>query len=287
MDTQLIGVTGRLGGLTFRCWLIAAALVAVCFTSPLLALVRLSLLDDLASHTILIPFLCAYLIWTRRDDIAENAAPSLWPAAVTAAAAVVLLAIPVASGDQLSMQILALCLFAWAGGFLALGSHAMCAHAFPALFLLFMVPLPAAVVSVLETFFQHTSAAVAFQFILASGTTVLREGLVFHLPGISLEVGPECSGIRSSYALFMTALLAGHLFLRTRWTKLALALFVIPLGIVRNAFRVFVLAMLTAHVDPAYIDSPIHHQGGPLFFALSLVPFFMVVALLRRAERHS
>jgi exosortase C (VPDSG-CTERM-specific) len=157
--------------------------------------------------------------------------------------------------------------------------------AFPAFFLLFMVPLPSEIVAALETFFQHTSAGLAYRFIDFSGTPVLRQGLVFNLPRITLEVAQECSGIRSSFVLFILSLLAGNLFLRSNWKRLLLAVFVIPLGIVRNAFRVFVLAMLCVHVDTAYIDSPIHHQGGPLFFALSLVPFFTMLAWLRRSEK--
>jgi hypothetical protein len=35
------------------------------------------------------------------------------------------------------------------------------------------------------------------------------------------------------------------------------------------------------------IDSPIHHQGGPLFFALSLIPFFLLLLFLRKSERFS
>ena len=33
------------------------------------------------------------------------------------------------------------------------------------------------------------------------------------------------------------------------------------------------------------IDSPIHHRGGPLFFALSLVPLFLLLWWLRRQEQ--
>jgi hypothetical protein len=33
------------------------------------------------------------------------------------------------------------------------------------------------------------------------------------------------------------------------------------------------------------IDSPIHHRGGPIFFALSLVPLFLVAWWLWRGER--
>ena len=84
--------------------------------------------------------------------------------------------------------------------------------------------------------------------------------------------------------LFITSLLAGHLFLRSPWKKTALALAVVPLAILRNGFRIFTIGMLCVHVDPAMIKSPVHTRGGPLFFVLSLAPFFLFLWWLRKSE---
>jgi hypothetical protein len=35
------------------------------------------------------------------------------------------------------------------------------------------------------------------------------------------------------------------------------------------------------------IDSVIHHRGGPIFFALSLIPLFLLLIWLRRSESPS
>jgi hypothetical protein len=32
------------------------------------------------------------------------------------------------------------------------------------------------------------------------------------------------------------------------------------------------------------INSPIHRRGGPLFFALSLIPFFLLLLFLRKRD---
>jgi hypothetical protein len=35
------------------------------------------------------------------------------------------------------------------------------------------------------------------------------------------------------------------------------------------------------------INSPIHRRGGPIFFALSLIPFFLLLVFLRKRESHA
>ena len=118
-----------------------------------------------------------------------------------------------------------------------------------------------------------------------SGMTYHREGLIFELPGIALQVAQECSGIRSSLVLFITSLLAGYMFLKSPWRRAALTIFVIPLAIVRNGFRIVTIGILCVQVDPGMVDSWIHRRGGPLFFALSLIPFFLLLFWLYRGER--
>ena len=157
--------------------------------------------------------------------------------------------------------------------------------AFALAFLIFMVPFPLALEHAIESFLQHGSAPPAYWLFNLVGTPVFRENLVFHLPGITLQIAPECSGIRSTLVLFMTSLLAGHLFLRSTWKQGVLAVAVIPLALARNGFRVFTIGQLCVSVGPHMIDSPIHHRGGPLFFALSLIPFFFLVYLLVRSDR--
>ncbi len=107
---------------------------------------------------------------------------------------------------------------------------------------------------------------------------------MFALPGVVLEVAQECSGIRSSWVLFITSLLASHLFLRGPWRRIVLVAFVIPLGIVRNGFRILVIGLMCVYIGPHMIDSVIHRHGGPLFFVLSLGPLFLLLWWLRRGE---
>jgi exosortase C (VPDSG-CTERM-specific) len=157
--------------------------------------------------------------------------------------------------------------------------------AFPLVFLVFMAPFPLAMEHAIETLLQRGSAPPAYWMLKLAGTPIFREDLIFQLPGITLQVAPECSGIRSTIVLFMTSLVAGHLFLRSRWKRAILTLFVIPLALIRNGFRIFVIGQLCVSVGPHMIESPIHHHGGPIFFALSLIPFAILTYFLVKSDR--
>jgi exosortase/archaeosortase family protein len=82
----------------------------------------------------------------------------------------------------------------------------------------------------------------------------------------------------------MVALIAGQLFLRKTWTRTVLAVSMIALGIARNALRIFILAQLCLHVSPDILDSDLHRRGGPVFFALSMIPFVVLLWYLRKSE---
>jgi exosortase len=149
---------------------------------------------------------------------------------------------------------------------------------------LFAAPIPSHLHDWIEQFLQHASADVSDLMFWLSGTPVLREGLVFHLPGYSIEVAPECSGIHSTLVLFIIALLAGHLFLRTASRRTLLVLAVMPVALLRNGLRIFTIGQLCVHIGPEMINSYIHRQGGPIFFVLSLVPFYFFLAFLQKSE---
>ena len=85
--------------------------------------------------------------------------------------------------------------------------------------------------------------------------------------------------------IFAVSLFAGHFLLRTPSRRTMLALAVVPIALLRNGFRIFTLGELCVNVDRNIIDSAFHHKGGPIFFALSLVPFLALLLWLRKTEK--
>lgn len=273
----------RNGFLAFGILLIAA------FAKPLTELAMHVAHSDLHSHILLVPFISAYLISLRRQQLPEAYRSSLgwaiFPFLAGGAAVIAAWMLPaISDNDYLSLMAFAFVCLLVAGGFFFLGRKWMAAAAFPFAFLIFMVPLPDGAVDWLETASKLASTEVASFFLNITGSPVFREGTVFQLPGISLQVAQECSGIRSSWVLFITGLLAANLFLKGTWHRIVLVAFVIPLGIIRNGFRILVIALLCIQVGPEMIHSVIHTRGGPLFFSLSLVPLFLLLWWLRCRE---
>lgn len=261
------------------------------FVQPLTRLMLYAAHSNLHSHILLVPFVVAYLLYTDRRKFPAVRRGSLVGTAALGGIGFAALAAGTAwqgslsPNDHLALMALSFVSFAAAGGFLFLGSKWMAAAAFPVAFLIFMVPLPDGAADWLEKASVVASAEAAALFFGITGTSLVRHGTVFELPGIVLRVGQECSGIRSSWVLFITSLLASHLFLTSRWRKLVLVAFVIPLGVLRNGFRILVIGLLCVHVGPQMIDSLIHHRGGPIFFALSLVPLLALAWWLRNGEQ--
>jgi len=268
-------------------------LLLAAFGQPLLALANYAAHSALHSHILLIPFVSAYLLYIRRDQLPRRYVADLPLGIVLLAGGLGVLLFTYwlnfagrAPADNYYLVLLTLsflCCLA-AGGFFFFGRDWMRAAAFPLAYLIFMVPMPDAMADALETASKYASAEVANLFFHLGGTPFLRAGLIFQLPNITIEVAQECSGIRSSWVLFITSVLAANLFLKSSWRRLVLVALVIPLAILRNGFRIFVIGLLCVNAGPQMINSVIHRRGGPVFFVLSLIPFLLLLWWLRKGE---
>jgi exosortase C (VPDSG-CTERM-specific) len=275
-------------------WLAAGILLAA-FCVPLWGVGRFALHSELYSYILLVPVVSVGLVWLDRDRLAVSGV------AAPAALGVLLLALggallawygyDVFVDGQLERQDqLALSMYAFAALFagiccLFVDRGILRRTVFPLCFLVFLAPFPIVIEQALEKFLQYASSDVAYAMFVTARMPTFRAGTFFQLPGFALIVAPECSGIHSTVALFITSLVAGQVLLRSRWKRAVLAAAVLPIALLRNGFRVFVIGELCVHVSPDMINSYIHRHGGPIFFVLSLIPFSFLLLWLLRSER--
>jgi exosortase len=138
------------------------------------------------------------------------------------------------------------------------------------------------------TMLRVGSTDVAYSLLKLTGTPVSRDGYLIFFPEMIVEVAEECSGIRSSMALFLTSLVSGYMFLKKPWKRIVLLLMVVPISVLRNGLRILILSLLGMYVDISFVgDNIAHRRGGVFFFALSVLLLFSVLWLLRdRKARH-
>ncbi len=256
--------------------------------AALRALVELGLANPTVSHVVAVPFVALVLIYSDRDVVFRTLRPALVVGGGLVLAGLALAWIGnrsmIGSAPALTVPIAGVAL-AWAGGFVMFyGLASARAAIFPLVFLAFMIPLPAPVVDGATNFLKSGSTEAVAGLFSVTGTPFHRQGFVFALPSFVIEIADECSGIRSSIALLLTGLLAGHRFLQSPWTRLALVLAIVPIAVLKNAIRIVALSLLAMHVDPSFLTGQLHHEGGFVFFLMALgmtAPLFLV---LRRFE---
>jgi exosortase len=268
------------------------AVTLIVFWRAVSALAVFSFQHEFSSHVPLIPVLSLYLFYIERRVIFRDVQSSVMPGGILIVVGVTLYVWVMAHaslkspaeflpGSTLAMVVV------WMGGFfVCYGYRAWRAAAFPLLFLLLMVPLPEQMLARTIDFLQVGSTSLSFSLFKLVGVPVFRQGFLLSVPGQTIEVAKECSGIRSSIALLITCLLAAHLFLRTPWKMLLFVALVLPVSIVKNAIRIVTLTLLSIYVDPGFLRGNLHHDGGFVFFLLALAILFPVLLLLQKSEKH-
>jgi exosortase len=147
-----------------------------------------------------------------------------------------------------------------------------------------MIPLPPVALDATIAILQKASTEVVYVIYTVIDVPFIREGFTFHLPSLSFVVAPQCSGIRSSLALFIISLPAGHFFLRQTSNKLLLCCAVFPITVFKNGVRIVVLTLFGAYVNEEVLTSALHNRGGIPFMVIALLLVLTVLMILRRVE---
>jgi exosortase len=188
------------------------------------------------------------------------------------------------STDHLSLVMVAIVLVWMAGFVLCYGMKSFRAALFPLLCLLMMIPIPTIALEKIVVALQEGSAVMTYALFKLMAVPVLWQHFKFSLPGVEIEIAKECSGIRSSLALFITSILAGHVFLQSNWRRLSFSLFTVPVVIFKNAVRIVTISCLGVYVDAGFLHGRLHRYGGLPFSLISLAILLPLLFALQKSE---
>lgn len=263
-------------------FLICSLLAAIPAWASLTFVFNLSFHDDRYTHIAAIPFLCGSLIYLERKAIFLR--PGFFFAMAPPLIVLEFISFhpAVRKSPPLGISVFVLCVIAGFGLFY--GKEALGKSVLPIFLLALAIPVPAPFLDRAVLFLQEGSADIACLLFKLAGVPVLRRGFQLSLPGVEIEIAGQCSGIRSSIALFITALIAGQLFLRSGWSKLSLALLVIPVAVFKNAVRIATISYLGVYVDTAFFYGRLHRYGGLPFSLLALAMLSPCVFVFYKLE---
>lgn len=168
-----------------------------------------------------------------------------------------------AIGSQITLLVSLLLLFK--------GARALRLVWFPMFFMLFMVPLPEALVASVTAPLKNAVSAVASSLLYGIGYPVGRSGVIMTVGPYQLLVADACAGLNSMFTLEALGMLYMNLMAYTNPTRnVVLALLLVPTAFAANIVRVMTLVLVTYHFGDEAGQGFVHGFAGMVLFMAAL-----------------
>jgi len=259
----------------------SVALVVLLLYLPLFStLTYLSASNPYAGHVIFVPIFAAVVLWIERHRFRGLTARA--GAAGLSLTALAVLVGWIAHGvANLPLYVVSF-VTAIAGLLLSFfGRRGVREAAFPLGLLLLMVPPPREAMIAIALEIQHFISAFSGVILSAFGIPVVQDGIFLRLPGFTLIVAEECSGLRFLLILSVFAAALARTVLTASSSQLVLVMLSIPTALLANAVRVAVTGAGAYAIGPEVVTGPLHYYIGKGFWAGALVATIGLALSLR------
>jgi exosortase A len=236
--------------------------------------------DDNYSHGFFIVPLALFFAWERRGRLLQAARQ---PVALGLVVVIGSLGLLVAGTLGAELFLTRVSLIGTLGGTVLFlyGWAFLRALAFPLLFLLLMVPIPAIVFNQIAFPLQLVASRFGASALSACSIPVLREGNVIVLANTTLEVAEACSGIRSLVSLLTLALVYGYFMDSRWWVRAVVAISAVPIAIIANGLRVAGTGVAAHLYGPEAAQGFFHTFSGWLVFGVAFVMLLALSSVIR------
>jgi len=217
------------------------------------------------SHGYMIPFVAAFLLWQRLNDLPAASRNGAWSGFIFLGLGLCTFVLGELSalytliqyGFLLSLFGIALSFFGWSGMRLLWVVF---------VYLIFMIPLPNFLYANLSSQLQLLSSEIGVAVIRLFGISVYLEGNVIDLGPMQLQVAEACSGLRYLFPLMSFGFLIACLYRGPRWQRAILFLSTIPMTIFMNSFRIGVIGVTVDRWGIAMAEGFLHDFEGWVVF---------------------
>ena len=152
------------------------------------------------------------------------------------------------------------------------GTAALKAQWFALFFMLFMVPLPGAVVDTVTMPMKMAVSYVAEHVLYWAGYPIGRNGVILQIGQYMLLVADACAGLHTLLTLEALGLLYLNIVRRDSFFRnVGLAVLIVPISFTANVIRVMTLSLITYHFGDAAGQGFLHGFAGMVLFMSALV----------------
>lgn len=162
------------------------------------------------------------------------------------------------------------------------GSAALKAQWFPLFFMLFMIPLPGAVVDAVTMPMKMAVSYVAESVLFWAGYPIARTGVILQIGQYKLLVADACAGLHTLFTLEALGLLYLNIIRHDSLVRnVILAILIVPISFTANVIRVIVLTLITYHFGDEAGQGFLHGFAGMVLFLSALLLIIAVDSMLQ------
>lgn len=221
------------------------------------------------SHCFLVPAFSAYYLWTRRKDLEGlSLVGSWWGLAFFFVAAAMRWTSWYFYYPLIDAPSLIPCL---AGIALLAGGWSALRWALPGiLYLIFMMPLPGAIGSLLSHPMQRVATNASTWVMQLIGVPAIARGNVIWLTTGRIGVVEACSGLRMLMVFMAMTVAAALLLKRPLWEKAFVTLSAVVIAIVSNVFRITLTAIVYEYISQNLAEKVFHDLAGLMMMPVAV-----------------
>jgi len=270
-------------------WCIAGVGLLALYVPTLISLFSSIWASDAQGHGPIVLGISIWLIYRRWPEVMDTRASSprpllAWPLLLLAA---MLYAVGRSQGIWL-FEVGSAILVVTGLMLLLRGAAQLRVIAFAIFFMLFMIPLPGAVVDALTQPMKMAVSYVAENVLHSIGYPISRSGVILQIGPYQLLVADACAGLHTLFTLEALGLLYLNLVRHSSlFRNVALAILIVPISFTANVIRVCALTLITFYFGDEAGQGFLHGFAGMVLFLSALLLIIATDGLLRvGARRH-
>ncbi len=258
---------------------IIGVLVLTLYAPVLVWMVNTWQRDAYYSHAFLIPPLAAFLVWTKRERLAQIPLDGQFRGLGLILGALLLYALGV-WGDVNFLS--AISLISVLGGLLLWiwGRQATRELLFPLAFLLFMVPLGKLLSDAFSNSLQRKATEGAVAALRIFGIPADMLGARIDVPQYTFIVAEACSGLKSIIAMTALAALLAYLVKAPPWKRLVVFAAAVPAAVAANIVRITVVVLVGQCFGAEAAEGFFHGASGVIVFVVGFAALMGTARLL-------